>query len=266
MKKIPVALTVAGSDSSGGAGIQADIKVFSEFAVYSMAVITSLTAQNTFRITKILNTKKDLYLHQLERCLEDIKPDAFKTGMLPSPFMPEILSELIDKYKLKNFVLDPVMLSKTGVLLTEEKTIKKTIKYLFPRATVITPNIPEAEFILKTKIKDEKDMIKACKLLLNLGPEYVLLKGGHLHKKYITDIFYGKKEMEIYRHTKINTKNTHGSGCSLSAAITALLAKGYSHKKAVKHAITYIHNAIKYSLKLGKGHGPLNHFWRRRHS
>lgn len=263
MKKIPIALTIAGSDCSGGAGIQADIKVFSEFCVYSMSVITSITAQNTMSISRIKNMDEKIFAHQLNQCLKDIKPDSFKTGMIPCDFMAPIINRAIEKYDLKNFVLDPVMISKTGNILSNKNAIYNVKKYLLPLSYLITPNIPEAEFLSGIEIKNEKDMIRACENLEKIGAKAILLKGGHLKSLYVADLLYIKGNVRFFKNKRIKTKNTHGTGCSLSSAIVSMLAKGMDLESSVDIAVKYINGAIKNSLDIGKGKGPLNHFWRR---
>ncbi len=263
MKKIVTALTIAGSDTSGGAGIQADLKVFEEFEVYGMSVITALTAQNTLSVSSIMPVKKTFFRLQLETLLSDIKPDALKTGMIYSSFMAEEIKYAFDRYRLKNLVCDPVMLSKSGSSLSPKACAKKVIEKIFPLCEIVTPNIPEAEFICKMKIRTEKDIISACHLILDTGARSVLIKGGHGRGDIVKDYYCENGKFKIFERKRIKTKNTHGTGCSLSAAITSLLAYGKNKIEAVSMAIDYIDGAIKNSFSLGAGCGPLNHFYRR---
>lgn len=263
MKSAPVALSIAGSDTCGGAGIQADIKVFEEFKVYGTCVIAGLTAQNTRQVKGFLKIPKYFFSLQIETLLSDIVPAAFKTGMIGEAFMPKTLAFFIKKYRLKNFVLDPVIVSKSGACLCSEKTRRESEKYLYPLSDIITPNIPEAEIISKVKIRTEEDIFSACEKISQKGPKSVLLKGGHGKESVLRDYYWEKGNIKIYSRKRINTKNTHGTGCSLSAAITALLAIGLEKEEAVKRALEYAEGAIKNSFGLGRGWGPLNHFFYR---
>ncbi len=262
--KIPVVLTIAGSDPSGGAGIQADVKVFNEFCVYSMAVVTSLTSQNTVNISSVYHLDKKFFTTQLEACLSDIKPDAFKTGMISMSFMPQVIADFIINYGLKNYVLDPVMIASSGSVLCDRKTSTMIIKYLFPYALLITPNINEAEYFSGIKINSIENMIKASRIIKDMGPANVLVKGGHLDSDEIVDVLLLKNgELRFFKHRKVKNLKTHGTGCTLSSAVVALLAKGYSLEESVKKAIDYTVKSIQSSIKIGSGALVLNHFWRR---
>lgn len=258
--KLPVALSIAGLDPSGGAGIIADIKTFSYFKVYGMGVITAITAQNTLEIKRVKAVEKKLFDEELFTLLDDIKPASLKISMLPCDYMVDSIKNTYEKYKLKNLVIDPVMISKHGDELTSKKVIKNMISKLFPITDVLTPNISEAEFITGLKIKNYDDAVKAAKGIKDMGVRYVLIKGGHSNLEESNDILYHSGKAKIFKHKRIHTKNTHGTGCTLSAAISANLSKGYSIEKAVGIAIGYTNRAIKNSLNIGSGNGPLNHF------
>ncbi|MBP7796663.1 MAG: bifunctional hydroxymethylpyrimidine kinase/phosphomethylpyrimidine kinase [Elusimicrobiales bacterium] len=258
--KIPVVLSIAGLDPSGGAGIIADIKTFSYFKVYGMGVITAITAQNTFEIKRVKAVEKKLFDEELFTVLNDIKPTSLKVSMLPCDYMVGSIKNAYEKYKLKNIVIDPVMISKHGNELTSKKVIKTMISELFPITDVLTPNITEAEFITGLQIKNYEDATNAARSISYMGVKYVLIKGGHANSDESNDILYHSGKTKIFRHKRINTKNTHGTGCTLSAAISANLSKGYTAEKAVDIAIRYTNRAIKNSLNIGSGNGPLNHF------
>ncbi|MEK6691926.1 MAG: bifunctional hydroxymethylpyrimidine kinase/phosphomethylpyrimidine kinase [Nitrospirota bacterium] len=244
-------LTIAGSDPSGGAGIQADLKVFSSFGVYGMAVISALTAQNTEGIYDIMDVPPEFVDNQLISVLRDMNIDAVKTGMLYSPEIIEIIRRVFNDYKIKNLVVDPVIKSSTGTLLIKEGAIEKIKKTLFPLATIVTPNIYEASVLSGISIKDINEMKQAAKILKDLGAETVIITGGHLEDEAI-DILYDGKEFFEMKGEKI--KGTyHGSGCVYSAAITAYLALGYSIKDSALRAKDFVTKAIKNSYSLGKG-------------
>ncbi len=261
---VKTALTIAGSDNSGGAGIQADLKVFSSFGVYGMSVITSLTSQNTTGVQDIYPVSADFVYKQIKTIIDDIPVSSTKIGMLNSYDVVEVVSSSIKEFSLKNIVVDTVFKSSSGKNLLEDKAIDFFIKRLLPLATVITPNIPEAEIISQIKIKDIDDMKKAAKMIQKINKKYVVLKGGHLPIKDKTvDIIYDGRDFIYLEFPYIKTPNTHGTGCTYSSAIAANLAKGYSAIKSIRIAKTYLHGAIENSLNLGKGKGPLNHNWLR---
>ncbi|MCX7641764.1 MAG: bifunctional hydroxymethylpyrimidine kinase/phosphomethylpyrimidine kinase [Elusimicrobiales bacterium] len=263
MNKIPVALTFGGIDPDAGAGIYADIKTFSSLGVYGIACVTALTSQNTRFFNSMLIPSKNFFISQIDTLLEDIKPDSTKISMIPKPWMVDIIFDFIFKKKLRNIVIDPVMISKGGGVLTPCSSIKRIIKLLFPLASVVTPNIDEAEYITGIIIRDKKDMINASVKISEITKaKCVLLKGGHLKGSKIFDVLYFNGKTLCFYHRKINTKNTHGTGCSLSAAISGFIARGLSIKDSIRMARKYIFCAVKKSLDLGKGNGPLNHFWR----
>lgn len=255
MKKV---LTIAGSDSSGGAGIQADIKTMTANNVYAMSAITALTAQNTTGVKGILNIAPDFIKSQLEMIFDDIFPDAIKIGMVSSPEIVEAIEYELLKYKAKNIVLDPVMVATSGSNLMENSAIKSIKEKLFPLASVITPNIPEAEVLSGISIKDEKDMLEAAKIIYENHHCAVLLKGGHSIND-ANDLLYENKKVKWFLGKRIDNKNTHGTGCSLSSAIASNLAKGYTLEESVERAKNYISDALLAMLDIGKGSGPLNH-------
>jgi hydroxymethylpyrimidine/phosphomethylpyrimidine kinase len=255
------ALTIAGSDTCGGAGIQADIKSFSANGVYGMSVITAITVQNTQGVFGIQDVNPDIIEKQIEAIFDDIEVDAIKIGMVSKIESINAIASALKKIdKLPPVILDPVMVSKSGFKLLSEDAKETLIKELFPIAEVITPNIPEAEEILGYQITNFEEMYKAAKDLKELGPKYVLVKGGHLEGDAIDSLFDGEKLIS-FKQERINTKNTHGTGCTLSSAIAANVAKGMSMVEAVEEAKKYITIAIEHSIELGKGVGPTNHFY-----
>ena len=263
-KKYQIALTIAGSDSGGGAGIQADLKTFMYHKCYGMSVITSLTAQNTTGVLGIHPVPEDFVRLQLEAVLSDIGTDAVKTGMLYSAELIETISNVLQKYKIENLVIDPVMVAKGGAKLLQLNAISTLKNQLIPLAAIVTPNIPEAELMADMSIKNIEDMKKACINIAKLGCKTILLKGGHLPSQIVTDIFYDKVNNEFTELTSdfIESKNVHGTGCTLSAAICANLALGNSIYESVKNAHSYINTAIRFGkeYEIGSGHGPVNHF------
>jgi len=252
-------LIIAGSDSSGGAGIQADIKTVTSLGCYAMTAITAVTAQNTTGVKSIIAIKPKEISNQIEFTSRDIKANAIKIGMLHSkPVITAVLKSL-KKIKVKKIVLDPVMVAKGGTKLINDEAISDIKKKLIKKILLITPNIPEAELLTNTKINSVKDMIKTGQILVNLGANNVLLKGGHLNSKQMNDVFLNKKVIKIFKNKKYKTKNTHGTGCTLSSAIAANLSCGKDLIKSCELGIKYVNEAIKSNLKLGKGNGPINH-------
>lgn len=254
------ALTIAGSDSGGGAGIQADIKTFAAFNVYGMSVIASVTAQNTMGVTAIHDIPPEMVAKQIEAVMEDITVDAAKTGMLSNSSIIETVADKIRKYHLEKLVVDPVMVAKGGSLLLREEARATLVDQLLPLAYIVTPNLFEAEIISGITIRSIEDAEKAALLIFQKGPKNVLLKGGHLSIEKPTDILFDGSEFHYYESERIDTKNTHGTGCTLSAAIAALSAKGLDVKSAVNIARDYITRAIREApCDIGKGYGPLYH-------
>lgn len=257
-------LTIAGSDASGGAGIQADIKTLTVHKVYATTCITALTAQNTVGITGIMPVPAEFFKKQMESVFTDIMPDAVKIGMIASKEQAEIIAEYLKKYSIKNVVADPVMISTSGTVLVEEATRKILYEKLYPKVSLLTPNIPETEFLSGIKITDKKTREEAAKVIANRWNCAVLSKGGHSEKN-ADDLLYerfAQEEKAIwYPAERIDNPNTHGTGCTLSSAIAANLAKGFSIEESVKRAKKYISGAIGAMLNLGQGNGPLNHMW-----
>ena len=257
------ALTIAGSDSSGGAGIQADLKTFAANGVYGMSAITALTAQNTLGVHGISYVDSDFVERQLDSVFEDIFPDAIKIGMAGSPEAIRSISRLLSSYKAKNIVVDPVMVATSGSKLIEEPSVKALCTYLLPIADIITPNIPEAEILTGSKIHTDEDMVDAAKILRQAFNCAVLIKGGHGQSDTATDVLLlNNRDPIFFSSDKIDNPNTHGTGCTLSSAIAAGLAKGENLQAAVRLAKIYVTGAISNGLDLGKGRGPLNHIYR----
>ncbi|QOR36721.1 bifunctional hydroxymethylpyrimidine kinase/phosphomethylpyrimidine kinase [Clostridium sp. 'deep sea'] len=256
-----IACTIAGSDSCGGAGIQADIKSMSANGVYAMSVITAITAQNSQGVFAVQDVDPGIISKQIEVLFEDINIDAVKIGMVSQIASIEAIATSLAKYNYKNIILDPVMVSKSGYKLLLPEAENSLIKRLLPMALVVTPNIPEAAVFVKMPIKSIADMRQAALKIHALGPKYVLLKGGHLSDEIAVDILYDGNEFFVYKSKRINTKNTHGTGCTLSSAIAANIAKGMAVPKAVEKAKQYITGAIVNSFSIGKGVGPTHHFY-----
>ncbi|RHO32969.1 bifunctional hydroxymethylpyrimidine kinase/phosphomethylpyrimidine kinase [Roseburia sp. AM16-25] len=253
------ALTIAGSDSSGGAGIQADIKTMTANGVYAMSAITALTAQNTTGVTSIMEATPQFLAEELDCIFTDIYPDAIKTGMVASTELIEVIADKLTAYEAKNIVVDPVMVATSGARLISEDAISTLKSKLLPLAKVITPNIPEAEVLSEMQIKSEADMEKAAEIICNRLGCSVLLKGGH-QLNDANDLLWQKNEQATwFMGKRIDNPNTHGTGCTLSSAIASNLAKGYDLKTSVKYAKNYISGALAAGLNLGKGSGPMNH-------
>lgn len=253
------ALTIAGCDSSGGAGIQADIKTMTANGVYAMSAITALTAQNTTGVTSIMEATPQFLAEELDCIFTDIYPDAIKTGMVSSSELIEVIADKLTGYQAKNIVVDPVMVATSGARLISEDAISTLKSKLLPLAKVITPNIPEAEVLSEMQIKSEADMEKAAEIICNRLGCSVLLKGGH-QLNDANDLLWQKNEQATwFMGKRIDNPNTHGTGCTLSSAIASNLAKGYDLKTSVKYAKNYISGALAAGLNLGKGSGPMNH-------
>lgn len=255
-------LTIAGSDCSGGAGIQADLKAFAAHGCYGASVITSVVAENTQRVISVFNVPVDEIEKQIDAVFEDIEIDAVKLGMLPTKEIIAAVANKLKEYKPPYIVCDPVLEATSGDSLSESGTVAAYIKYIFPIADLITPNIPEAEAFTGIKINSIQDMKIAAEKLFSLGAKAVLVKGGHLDKGHATDILYdGKEEAASIKTIKVDSPNTHGTGCTLSSAIAANLARGFTIGGAVFSAKDYVTEAITRSYTVGKGHSPVNHFY-----
>ena len=252
-------LIIAGSDSSGGAGIQADIKTITSLGSYAMTAITAITSQNTLGVLSISKVPIRELKNQIEFTSKDIKPDAIKIGMLHSSKVINLVIKSLENLKVKKIILDPVMVAKGGANLIDNKSIKIIRSKLMKKVSLITPNIPEAEILSKSKIKTINDMIEAGRELINQGAKNVLIKGGHLNSNKVFDVFINKNELKIFKSKKIRSKHTHGTGCTLSSAIATYYSCGKTLKKSCSMAINYVNHSIKAAPKYGKGHGPLNH-------
>ncbi len=262
--KISRVLVIAGSDSSGGAGIQADIKTLTVFKVFSMTAITAITAQNTNGVSSVESVSLDLIKKQIEDCISDIGVDAIKIGMVNKGEIFDLIFEALKKYEIIEkkipIIIDPVMFAKGGFPLLENKAISALKKFINQVDCILTPNIPEAETLSGLKILNKNDMIKAAKAIKINGVSRILLKGGHLNETDLCDILYDKDNFFEFYSKKIDTNNTHGTGCTISSAITANLSKGLSLHESVFIAHKYVHKSILKAPNFGSGHGPLNHF------
>ena len=259
MKPKSTVLIIAGSDSSGGAGIQADIKTVTSLGSYAMTAITAVTAQNTTGVKSIIPIKPKEIPKQIDFSAKDIRPNAVKIGMLHSKQVIEGVLKSLRKIKIKKVVLDPVMVAKGGAKLINNDAIDFIKRKLIKNILLITPNIPEAEILSKTRINSTEDMIKSGKILIKLGAKNVLIKGGHLKSKQMYDVLLNKKIIKIFKSKKYSSKNTHGTGCTLSSAITTYLSCGKDLIKSCELGIKYVNQAIRSNLNLGKGKGPINH-------
>lgn len=260
------ALTIAGSDSCGGAGIQADIKTMSALGVYAASAITAITVQNTKGVYGIQNVEPEIVKGQIEAVMEDIHPDAIKIGMVNDCDTIRAIAETLKKYQesFQHLVIDPVMVSTSGCRLMQEDALDVFITELLPLATLLTPNIPEAEILANRKIENAEDIKAAAAAISKLGCRHVLIKGGHFDGEEKTDyLFEDGKQKNSYRGISVNTRNTHGTGCTLSSAITSYLAREMDMNTAIAMAKTYLSGAILAGkdIKIGEGHGPVNHFY-----
>lgn len=255
------ALTIAGSDSSGGAGIQADIKTMTMHGVYAMSAITAMTAQNTTGVRAIQEATPEFLRQQLDAVFEDIRPDAVKIGMVSSSELIRVIADRLRYYEAGNVVVDPVMVATAGSSLIRQDAVQMLIRELLPISTLVTPNIPEAQVLSGLTIRDKEDMITAAK---QIGDRYrcaVLLKGGHSVND-ANDLLYAKGELIWFEGKRIDNPNTHGTGCTLSSAIAANLALGFDLAESIRRAKEYLSGALSAMLDLGKGSGPLNHMHR----
>ncbi len=256
------ALTIAGSDSGGGAGIQADLKTFAAHGVFGTSAITAITAQNTLGVTAWEAVSTPLVVSQIEAVAADIGADAVKTGMLANAAIVRAVAATLKRLRLPHLVVDPVMIAKGGDRLLEEPAVGAIREELLPLAEVVTPNIPEAEVLSGIKIASLENMRDAGRRILALGPSVVLVKGGHLESAESIDVACTADGIEEFRAPRISSVHTHGTGCTLASAIAANLALGVNHREAMKRAKTYLDGAIRNAPGIGSGHGPLNHFWR----
>jgi len=260
--KLPVALTVAGSDSGGGAGIQADLKTFAALGVHGTSALTAITAQNTLGVAEIMELPPALVAAQIEAVMLDIGAQAAKTGMLSSAAIIEVVANSVARFHIRNLVVDPVMVAKGGARLLRDDAVDTLRRRLLPLAAVVTPNLPEAEVLLGRPIRTLDDRRQAARDLVALGARAAVVKGGHTQEEHAIDHFFDGKELVELRSPRIATTNTHGSGCVFSAAIAADLAKGSDSIAAVLIAKEFITGAIERSLEVGRGHGPVNPMFR----
>ena len=260
-RSVAKAMTIAGSDSGGGAGIQADLKTFAAFGVYGTSVITAITAQNTVGVTGVHDVPVGMVAAQIEAVISDIGADAVKTGMLSSGDIIETVARELAHFRVDRVVVDPVMVAKSGDRLLREDAVDAMCRSLVPLATVLTPNIPEAEALTGIGIESGADARRAADRLVSMGARAVVIKGGHLAGPPV-DLFYDGREFHELEAARIETRNTHGTGCTFASAIAAGLAKGVGVLEAVTGAKEYVTEAIRLSFDIGQGHGPLNHFYR----
>jgi hydroxymethylpyrimidine/phosphomethylpyrimidine kinase len=252
-------LVIAGSDSSGGAGIQADIKTITSLGSYAMTAITAVTSQNTTGVKSIVAINSKEISKQILFTCRDIKPDAVKIGMLHSKSVIRAVINSLKLIRVSKIILDPVMIAKGGAQLIDSEAINILKKHLIKQVSLITPNIPEAEALSGIKIKNTQDMIQAARILLSMGAKNVLIKGGHLKSRIVKDIFVNKEEIKFFSNKKLKTMNTHGTGCTLSSAITTFFSCGKLLNKSCELGIKYVNQAIRSNPNFGKGHGPVNH-------
>jgi hydroxymethylpyrimidine/phosphomethylpyrimidine kinase len=255
-------MTIAGSDSSGGAGIQADLKTFSALGVYGTSVITAVTAQNTVDVSAVHELPPDIVAAQIDAVVTDIRPDAVKTGMLVSAAIVEVVAERVKRHGLTNLVVDPVMVAKSGAALLRQDAVDVLRQLLLPLATIVTPNIPEASALTGLELESEDDIRAAAREIVSTGPPAVVMKGGHLPGEVALDLLYDGRSFREYSAHRVDTTSTHGTGCTFAAAIAAYLARGEPLSKAVGHAKEYLTGALRRAYPLGSGHGPVHHFWR----
>ena len=259
--KIPKAMTIAGSDSGGGAGVQADLKTFAALGVYGASTLTAITAQNTVAVTAVHDIPTDVITAQIDAVLTDIGADAVKTGMLSSSDIIECVCEALEAHGVQRLVVDPVMIAKSGDALLREDAIGSLRTRLLPLAMVVTPNIPEAEALTETTIVSDADVRRAAEAIVGMGARSVVVKGGH-REGPATDLFYDGKEFKEFTAPRFDTVNTHGTGCTFASAVAAGLARGMVVTDAVALAKDYVTEGIRHSFSIGQGHGPLNHFYR----
>ena len=258
----PRALTIAGSDSGGGAGIQADLKTFSAFGVYGTSAITAITAQNTLGVRAIHEVPPDVVAAQIDAVLEDIGADAAKTGMLSSAPIIEAVADRLRAHSIAALVVDPVMVAKSGDALLRPEAVQALLELILPLAAVVTPNAPEASVLSGIEVRDAQSAREAARRIHDLGPSVVIVKGGHLDGERSDDLLFDGRSFEVLSGRRIDTPHTHGTGCTFSAAIAACLARGMAPLEAAREARAFLQGAIEHAEPLGGGHGPVNHLWR----
>lgn len=257
---LPVALTIAGSDSGGGAGIQADLKTFHAYGVFGTSAITAITVQNTLGVTGVHAIPDDIVRGQIAAVATDLRPAACKTGMLATRSLVQTVADAIAEHGLRTYVLDPVMVATSGDRLLDEDAEEAIVQRLVPLALLVTPNLDEATILTGRAVDDVPAMHRAARSLVELGARAALIKGGHLHGDELVDVLFDGRDIREFRRARIHTTSTHGTGCTLSAAVTAGLAHGLPLAAAVEHALDFVHRAIAAAPNLGAGNGPLNHF------
>jgi hydroxymethylpyrimidine/phosphomethylpyrimidine kinase len=255
-----VAMTVAGSDSGGGAGIQADLKTFAAHGVYGTSVVTAVTAQNTVTVSGVEEVSASLVGAQIDAVATDIGADAVKTGMLSSRAIIEVVAAKLAEHGLDKLVVDPVMVAKSGDRLLKESAVQALREHLIPRALVVTPNLPEAETLVGFPLDDEDAIRRAAERLVAMGARAAIVKGGHGQGEESVDLLYWDRRFRAFRAPRVATRNTHGTGCTFSAAIAAELARGADLERAVERAKAYLTDALRRGVSLGAGHGPVDHF------
>ena len=258
---VPKAMTIAGSDSGGGAGIQADLKTFAALGVYGTVTLTAITAQNTVGVYGVHEIPTDMIVAQMDAVMSDIGADAVKTGMLSSQEIVEVVAAQVAKHGIRSLVVDPVMVAKSGDALLRDDAVNAVCTKLVPLAAVVTPNIPEAEALTGTTIESDDDVREAARRIVSMGARTVVVKGGH-REGPAADVLYDGSEFQVFTAPRINTVNTHGTGCTFASAVAAGLAQGKSVEEAVGQAKEYVTEAIRASFPIGQGHGPLNHFYK----
>jgi hydroxymethylpyrimidine/phosphomethylpyrimidine kinase len=258
-KPMPVVLTIAGSDSGGGAGIQADLKTFEAWRVFGTSAITAITVQNTVGVSAVHAVPLDIVRGQIAAVAYDLPPAACKSGMLATRALVQTVADAIRQHGLPNYVLDPVMVATSGDSLLAKDAVDAVARELLPLATLITPNLDEAALLVGFDVADIGAMRDAARALCEAGAAAALVKGGHLHADELVDVFHDGTNLREFRHARLQTRSTHGTGCTLSAAIAAGLAHGAALPAAVEAALDYVHRAIERAPGLGRGNGPLNH-------
>jgi hydroxymethylpyrimidine/phosphomethylpyrimidine kinase len=253
-------MTIAGSDSGGGAGIQADLKTFAALGVYGTSAITAITAQNTVEVLSALELPLDMVSAQIDAVVGDIGVDGAKTGMLASSEVIEVVAGKVAEHRLNKLVVDPVMVAKSGDRLLRDDAVESLVSRLIPLASVVTPNLPEAERLVGFAVEDEESMRRAAKAIVALGAGAAVIKGGHAAGEESVDLLYTGKRFRRFRAKRLDSRNTHGTGCTFSAAIAAQLAKGRSVEKSVELAKVYLTRALAQGVEIGRGHGPVAHF------
>jgi hydroxymethylpyrimidine/phosphomethylpyrimidine kinase len=262
MTRVPVVMTVAGSDSGAGAGIQADLKTFAALGVYGASAITAITAQNTLGVTAVFELPPEMVAAQIDAIVEDLGAEAVKTGMLASAPIVEVVAERLGRHRLGNLVVDPVMVAKSGHPLLLPEAVDALRRLLLPLATVVTPNLSEAEALVGRPLSTEEELEAAARQIADMGPQAVVIKGGHRPGPEAVDLLYWQGRLQRLVAPRIETSSTHGTGCTFASAIAAYLAQGLEVPEAVARAKAFLTEALRHAYPLGRGRGPVDHFWR----